>query len=55
MFYYLSLLRFHIANQHHIRTRKKFDNSWKHLIETRRTTRVLSNKNFIEQLKYYLI
>lgn len=53
--YYLSLLRFHIVNQHHIRTRHKFEKSWNKVLESRRQVRVLSNKNFIQQIKHYLI
>ena len=52
MLYYYHLLRFNITSILHIRNRKKFDQSWKNLIETRRRLRVVSGqKSYFQKIK----
>jgi len=54
MLYYYSLLRYHIANQLHIRNRRNLDKSWNDVIEMRRILRVMNNKDsYVKKLKRY--
>lgn len=44
MKYYYQMLRFHLANKHHIYTRNTLDKTWKRLCEERRKLRVIENE-----------
>ncbi len=53
MRYFYQILRFHIANQHHIRTRNKINTTWHKLGIHRRKLRCIENERLEKNLKLY--
>lgn len=51
MKYYYQMLRFHLANKHHIRTRNALDKTWKKLSDERRKLRVIENELLKKKIK----
>ena len=52
MFYYYSLLRYHVANQSHIRNRKNLQKGTDELLKAQRRLRIMTNRmKYLEKIK----
>ena len=52
MLYYYSLLRYHIANQNHIRNRQNLEKGTEELLKAQRRLRIMINRmKYLEKIK----